>query len=52
MCPATAADRTLDQIRALLDRLDPSASATCDVPGWVHHAAGREWSAVTESSSW
>lgn len=38
--------RTLDDIEALLDRLDPAVDAFCAVPGCVHHAA-REHSDAT-----
>jgi hypothetical protein len=47
----TNTDPALEQIRSLLDRLDPVAVDPCDVPGCIHHMRGREWSGAGDSSS-
>lgn len=44
--------RTLDDIEALLDRLDPAVDAFCAVPGCVHHAAREHSDATWVGARW
>ena len=41
MSTTTEYEPTLTSIEALLDRLDPAAAGSCDVPGCRHHHG--EW---------
>jgi len=41
MSTTTAYESTLASIEALLDRLDPAASDSCDVPGCRHSRGER-----------